>query len=305
MAIFLHEILNFDQLLSKYQAINPKARIKLRFNESWYDTVGEKKIWRDQLAIYKDDREQSMHVMYSQGRPGRKRLQDNELVFQFIEVKNHKWLLVDAAYITDCSGCTATDPVRKDTIIYAEGTRLSEYEPYFERLIVNFKQKPQSFFYVDTEIIKSVEVSEILSKNFFDISTFNGYDNVNLSFSELRTALHQKEWQDALQNQQGVYLLVDKVTGKQYVGSATGADGIYGRWHDYVKSKNHAHENDHGRHSGGNKRLKELGGEYIASNFNYIILEIFGHKVASSVIYDRESWWKNALHTREFGYNAN
>jgi len=225
--------------------------------------------------------------------------------FQFIEVKNHQWLLVDAAYITDWEGSRPTSPITKTVYTSAKGTQLCEYKPYFERLIVNFKQKPQSFFYIDMEIINSVEVAEILSKGFFDISTFNGYENVNLSFSELKIALCQKEWQDALQNQQGVYLLIDRSTGKQYVGSATGSDGIYGRWLGYVKSRNHAQENDNAEHSGGNKRLKELGGSYIANNFNYIILEVFGHKVASSVVFDRESWWKNALHTREFGYNAN
>lgn len=305
MAILLHEVLNLEGLLSEYLAINPDARLKLRFNESWYATVGTDKIWRDQLSIYKDDREQSMNIIYSQGREGRKRLRNGELVFQFIEVKNHQWLLVDASYITDDEGGKPTDPVTNAAFIAATGTRLIEYTPYFERLIVNFKQIPQSFFYIKEEIIKAVEVKEILSKGFFDISTFNGYENVNLSFSELKHCVEKKEWQDALQNQQGVYLLIDRKTGKQYVGSATGSDGIYGRWLSYVKSKNHAQENDGGEHSGGNKRLKELGGEYIASNFNYIILEVFSHKVASSVIYDRESWWKNALHTREFGYNAN
>ena len=303
MAILLHEVLNLNRLLSEYQAVNPKARIKLRFNESWRDKATG--IWCDQLTIYKDNRQQSMDIMYSQGGRGRKRLRDGELVFQFIEVKNHQWLLVDASYITDCEANRITNPITNNAYISAKGTRLGEYEPYFERLIVSFKQKPQSFFYVDMEIINTVEVTEILSRGFFDISTFNGYENVNLSFSELKIALGQKEWQDALQNQQGVYLLIDRGTGKQYVGSATGSDGIYGRWLDYVKSRSHAQESDNGEHSGGNKRLKELGGEYIANNFNYIILEVFGHKVASSVIYDRESWWKNALHTREFGYNAN
>jgi hypothetical protein len=155
------------------------------------------------------------------------------------------------------------------------------------------------------KIIKAVEVEKILSTSYFDISTFKGYENVNLSFSELKRALEQKEWQDVLQNQQGVYLLIDRSNGKKYVGSATGSDGIYGRWRDYVKSKNHAEENDSGEHSGGNKLLKELGGEHIANNFSYIILEVFSHKIEAKRIYDRESWWKNALHTREFGYNAN
>ena len=305
MAILLHEVLNFDRLLSEYQAKDPKARIKLRFNENWYNTVGAVKVLRDQLVIYKDDRQQSMHIMYSLGKEGKKRLRNGDLVFQFLEIKNHQWLLVDASYITDDVGVPFTNPVTNMEKRSAKGTRLIEYMPYFERLIVNFKQYPQQFFYVDEKIIKAVEVEEILPKGYFDISKFNGYENVNLSFSELKSVLEQKEWQVALQNQQGVYLLIDRSNGKQYVGSATGLEGIFGRWNTYVKSKNHAQEDDRGEHSGGNKRLKDLGGAHIASNFSYIILEVFSHKVASDRVYERESWWKNALHTKEFGYNEN
>ena len=60
---------------------------------------------------------------------------------------------------------------------------------------------------------------------------------------------------------------------------------------------------------GGNKELIELvnkeGMDYIKGNFQYSILENYNAKVDDSVILERESWWKETLQSRKFGYNAN
>jgi hypothetical protein len=60
---------------------------------------------------------------------------------------------------------------------------------------------------------------------------------------------------------------------------------------------------------GNNKELKELvsyeGVEYIKENFQYSVLENYNGKVDDSFVLKRESWWKNILKSREFGYNAN
>lgn len=60
---------------------------------------------------------------------------------------------------------------------------------------------------------------------------------------------------------------------------------------------------------GGNKELIELvnkeGIDYIKRNFQYSILENYNAKVDDSVILERESWWKETLQSRKFGYNAN
>ena len=70
------------------------------------------------------------------------------------------------------------------------------------------------------------------------------------------------------------------------------------RWSDYVS-------NGHG----GNVELKEIvkqkGFDYVKNNFTYTILENYNSKVKDEYILKRESWWKNVLKTREFGYNSN
>ena len=92
-----------------------------------------------------------------------------------------------------------------------------------------------------------------------------------------------------------MYLIVDRKTGKKYVGSAYGNNMLLGRWRNYI-------ENGHG----GNKLLKTLDFEYIKENFKYSILEIFKSSVDDEIIRNRERFWKKILLTHgEFGYNDN
>ena len=67
---------------------------------------------------------------------------------------------------------------------------------------------------------------------------------------------------------------------------------IWGRWKDYIANGN-----------GGNIELKSLDFEYIQKNFRYSILEIYKSTTDDDAILERESWWKELLMTRQFGYN--
>ena len=84
-----------------------------------------------------------------------------------------------------------------------------------------------------------------------------------------------------------------------YVGSATSDDGmLLQRWRSYLA-------NGHG----GNKELMELvqmkGINDIKDNFYYSILENYNAKVDDHIILERESWWKETVQNRIFGYNSN
>ncbi|MBK5201854.1 MAG: hypothetical protein JJE21_10065 [Spirochaetaceae bacterium] len=60
---------------------------------------------------------------------------------------------------------------------------------------------------------------------------------------------------------------------------------------------------------GGNEELKELveekGRTYIQDYFQYSILENYNARVDDKVILKRESWWKETLVSKKFGYNRN
>lgn len=132
---------------------------------------------------------------------------------------------------------------------------------------------------------------------------FRGYDDVLLTFPELLRVsddAFSPDYRNALASVDGVYLLRDRLTGRMYVGSAYGADGMAQRWRCYLDTA-----------TGGNKSLVELyrreGRAYFEKNFSFKLLEWFPksrHYPPDRVI-ARENHWKEALGTREFGYNEN
>ncbi len=94
-------------------------------------------------------------------------------------------------------------------------------------------------------------------------------------------------------------MITDTFNGKLYVCSATSDKGmLLQRWGNYV-------DNGHG----GNKELialvKDKGFDYVKQNFQYSILENYNAKIDDHVVLKRESWWKDALQSRRFGYNRN
>lgn len=123
---------------------------------------------------------------------------------------------------------------------------------------------------------------------------FPGYDKVSLSWKELYSVINTEAWKTALQNQKGVYLITDTSNGKLYVGSAFGDEMLWGRWKSYIETGH-----------GGNKELKRLKFNHIKEHFRYTVLDVYKGTVDDEIILQRENWWKNALQSREYGYNRN
>lgn len=99
-----------------------------------------------------------------------------------------------------------------------------------------------------------------------------------------------RAWRAALASVKGVYLLVCPETGEQYVGSAYGEYGFWGRWLDYATT-GHA-----------NNRLL-LARRRV--NYAVTILEVASPDMASADIIEREAAWKIKLGSRAHGLNAN
>lgn len=222
----------------------------------------------------------------------RRYFREGQIAICFLKLSRDTWLLTTIKRITkDLNIC--------DGISY-EGCELDEYKKYYGRVIVKYHKTFQSQGIYYGRICDELVVNQILPTT-FDGYDFPGYDNVKLTYRQLETVIHQnkKDWTAALENQKGVYLITDTNNGKMYVGSATSNHGmLLQRWSNYVA-------NGHG----GNKELVELvtreGFDYVKMFFQYSILENFNAKVDDRIILKRESWWKETLKSRIFGYNSN
>lgn len=215
-----------------------------------------------------------------------------EIAICLLKLSSDTWLLTTIKKITeDLDVC--------DSINY-KAEELEKHKKFYGRVILKYHKTVQTqVMYLGT-VKDELEVLEILP-TIFDGDEFAGYDKVSLSYSQLEAIIKLKKqtWIGALENQKAVYLQTDKVTGKLYVGSATSDQGmLLSRWKNYI-------ENGHGGNVGLKELVREKGFDYIKKNFQYTIIENFNAKVDDQYVLERESYWKEVLRSREFGYNKN
>ena len=215
-----------------------------------------------------------------------------QIAICLLKLSYDTWLLTTIKRVTKELGVY-------DGINY-EGEELEEYRQYYGRVIIKYHKTAQTQGMFYSTVQKDLEVLQLLPAA-FDGEEFPGYDNVRLSYLQLAAIIQRRKqsWVAALENQKAVYLITDTSNGKLYVGSATSDKGmLLARWSSYV-------ENGHG----GNKELialvREKGLEYVQQYFQYSILENYNARIDDHVVLKRESWWKETLQSRKFGYNDN
>lgn len=259
------------------------SKAKVKFNrDNGYD---------DPIDIYKSNPD-LINKQWLYWRNKNRYFDVGQIAICLVKIRSEYWLLTTID--------TVVEELNVLNGINYKGTPLSEYQKYFGRTIIKFHKSFQTQGVNYSTIADELEVCQILPDT-FDDDDFPGYDKVNLSYNQLKSILDRgkKDWIAALESQKAVYLITDTNNGKLYVGSATSSYGmLLQRWSNYVS-------NSHG----GNKELKRIvdseGIEYVQSYFRYTILENYNSKVDDAVVLERESWWKNILQTRTFGYNDN
>jgi hypothetical protein len=117
---------------------------------------------------------------------------------------------------------------------------------------------------------------------------FPGFLNFIQPLSKLSTLAIS--WVTALRSSKGVYLLTCPKTKEKYVGSATGEEGFWGRWQDYI----------HTGH-GGNIALKSRD----PSDYQVSILEVAGTAATPDDIKKMEGRWQSKLQSQDMGLNRN
>ncbi len=122
---------------------------------------------------------------------------------------------------------------------------------------------------------------------------------MNLRFRELVTLVKaadaHRDWVAGLKAVGAIYLIVNSLTGEQYVGSATGEGGLWQRWSNYAKTRH-----------GGNLRLADACQQPgCPEAFTFSVLETFSKSLTTEEAVRLESFFKAKLGTRAFGLNAN
>ena len=213
------------------------------------------------------------------------------VVFSFARIDSDNWLFVSAARIID---------VPRNQ--YATVEILKEYQPLFGRLIVKFKKGNTFYLYTFTleKYLDAITVKEILPC-IYSGEKFEGYDKTHLPYNRLKLIFDGKimpTYYEALKKITGVYCLTDTNTGKLYIGSATGGEGVAQRWGNYLNSM-------HGDNVKLIRLYKEKGEAYFEKYFTYTLLEYFGLSYDPDRIREREQYWKKCLDTINNGYNGN
>ena len=275
--IKLNDLFNFSE--------EDKQRVKVKLNV-WNGYTSPLEEYKSKPEVVNND-----WFLYKP-KSGRNYYYEGEIAMNFIPLGDDAWLLTSVKEIKKSLNVTSD--------IGYEATEISMYKQYFGRVVIKFHK------YFKSTVVKYINheadliVLQILPSLYED-DEFPGYEKVRLSFSNLKQIIDRKKlsWIGALENQKAVYLITDTNTGNLYVGSATSQYGmLLQRWKAYINNG-----------TGGNHGLEEIkkkkGFDYIKKYFEYSILENYNARMDDDYVLSRESWWKETLKSREFGYNKN
>ena len=172
--------------------------------------------------------------------------------------------------------------------------RLPGFEDLENRVVINWGASPRAWF----QWLSPREVCEILPTGY--VRDFPGYDDLIVSWHELKritfNPVAHREWHRALKSVAGVYLITDTTTGQQYVGSAYGKDGIWGRWQAYATT-------GHGGNARLRSRLKDSPDGH--HHFQLSLLRALPLSSTKDEVLACEIRYKQKLGSRAFGLNAN
>ena len=219
-----------------------------------------------------------------------------EQVLSLIHLDADRWLF---AGVYEVDGVRTYHRKRDNRQFFKYSTtEISGLEHLVGRAIVTFRRDFRASYLKGPKYIDQLVIEELRTER-MSVGDFPGYHSVLLSAMLLKTVVREgiQSWKAALSSVSGIYLVMDTLTGKPYVGSACGQNGIWGRWSSYA-------DTDHG----GNKELRDLlqkNGKAYADTFQFAILEVCDILASKDYVLEREAHWKNVLCSRQHGYNSN
>lgn len=183
----------------------------------------------------------------------------------------------------------------KESKFYYKLEKVPGYDDLEDRIIIDWGKAT----IVWHQWMTPREIVEILPKGY--VKYFPGYLELILMYDDLvqiaKKHMANRDWHTMLSSVAGVYLILDTMTGKQYIGSAYGEAGILGRWKGYA-------DTGHGGDAELEKLLVKEGKDY-AKNFQFTILQPLPRTLTAKEVIEYESRYKKKLGTRAFGLNLN
>lgn len=180
-------------------------------------------------------------------------------------------------------------------LFYYELEHLPQYDDFEGRVVIEWGANPLAWH----QWMKNKPVIEIFPPG-KALQPFSDYLDFTLSYRELQELMAHpaahRDWQSSLSAVAGIYLILADTTGEQYVGSAYGLSGIWGRWQQYAA-------NGHG----GTKLLEQLVKDDPAypNAFRYSVLQVLPKSTKDAEVIRWESQYKLKLGSRAIGLNAN
>ncbi|MGY3861083.1 GIY-YIG nuclease family protein [Aeromonas lacus] len=268
-------MISFLNLLSiESNNFNPKRIKFVRHKDNRHEY---RELIKDRDELLKYQAEQSKNVF-----------KDCDYIFSFFGLESTKSLFI---------GIFKVNSVKEvNNRFYYDLTEIDGVSDYKDRVVIEWGDAAISWHQWVFENDK--EVVEILPKGY--LGNFPGLLNFVLDFNELKILSENTEanrdWFYHLSSVNGIYLILDKKTGNQYVGSAYGKNGIWQRWSAYAR-------NGHG----GNKSLMQLcdNDDKYCKNFQFTVLQTLPSNLSSTEVIGYEALYKKKLGTRVFGLNDN
>jgi hypothetical protein len=191
--------------------------------------------------------------------------------------------ILSKAMVTDPSW---TCPVNGHSVIdhhYYTTERMDSMDHYVDRLVIEWGGAPRRW----------VQNAHIQNKPILEVRQVAAEDPYpgHIHFISTIRALNEvpSTWKSNLQNARGVYLLISMKNGKQYVGSAVGAEGFWGRWMEYARDGH-----------GGNLGMKDTADD----DYQVSILEVASSSATEPDIVRLEHLWMMKLMSTSIGLNT-
>jgi hypothetical protein len=185
--------------------------------------------------------------------------------------------------------------IQREGKFYYDLTHLPEFAEWEDRLVIDWGGSALAWhqWYKQPK-----DIVEILPRGY--LGNFPGLLDFVLDYEELQKLVANPEanadWKHHLSAVNGIYLILDTLTGQQYIGSAYGEQGIWQRWAEYARTG-----------TGGNReliRLLETDPHY-ARHFRFSLLQSLPSNRTQREVIPVENLYKQKLGSRVHGLNGN